>query len=117
MSKTPTLTVKFHEDSDVKQMPWTAKKDIQERNNRCQSLYTVDEQAKGYELLGQAQSTFIRSRCFINFRDTVMVIKVESVKSADKLSEAFDTFEKCMAELGAVENHRNGHYIYHIFPR
>lgn len=115
MSK--TLTVKFHDDADTKQTPWAAIKDIKERDARCVNLYTADEQVAGADMLAKAREVFIRSRCFLNFRDTVMVVKVEKVAASDKLSSGFDAFQRAMADLGAVENHRNGHYNYHLFPR
>ena len=113
----PTITTKFYEDSEVKQSAIFAKKDVIRRNANSKNLYTVDEQAVGDVMLMAAQNAFIRSRCFLNYREGSMVIKVESPKASDRVTEAADQFEKAMADLNALRKVKNGHYLFHIFPR
>lgn len=112
-----TLTVKFLEDRETKQMPWAQIADVKARNARCSALYTPDELAKAEALEVLARSVFIRSRVFLNKRDRFIALKIESVKGADRMSEGYDAFNKAMADLNAEMTPLNGHYIYHIFPR
>ena len=117
MAKTPTITTRFLNDTETKQMPWNIIKDIKERDAAGILNYTADEVAQANALLAQARQVFIRSRCFVNFRENFVTLKVESVKAADKLNAGFDAFELALAELQAENDHKNGHYLFHIFPR
>lgn len=117
MSKAPTLTTRFLNDTETKQTPWAIIADIKKKDAAAEVLYTQAEKDRAAELLAQAREVFIRSRCFLNYRDSFIVIKVEKVQSSDKLSAGFDAFELAMAELGAENDHKNGHYLFHIFPR
>jgi hypothetical protein len=117
MTATNNLTVKFLEDRETKQAPWKQIADVKARDARCAALYTTQELEKAAALEALARSVFIRSRVFLNKRDTFIALKIESVKGADRMSEGYDAFEKAMADLNAVKTPLNGHYIYHIFPR
>jgi len=117
VAKTPSLKVQFHEDRETKQAPWRQIADVQARDARCAALYTAQELTQAEALATLARSVFMRSRVFLNKRDSFIALKVESVKGADRVSQGYDAFEKAMADLNAVKDTLNGHYIYHIFPR
>ena len=117
VTNTPNLTVKFLEDRETKQAVWKQIADVRARDKRCAALYTADELAQAEALAAQARGVFVRSRIFLNKRDTFIALKVESVKGADRVSEAYDEFEEAMAAVNAEKTPLNGHYIYHFFPR
>jgi hypothetical protein len=117
MSQTPSLSVRFLEDSDHKQNIVKTMQHIKKVDAESRALYTPSELAEAEALFRQAQSTFMRSRVFINHRPTFIAIKIEKVAAADRLTEAYDAFERAMADKHAGLDHKNGHHIYHIFPR
>lgn len=114
---TPTLTVKFCDDKEVKQSPWAAKAHVAKINADNEGKFTDAEKATAEAMLAQARAAFIRSTCYRNYRANSIVIKVASPKASDKLTSAVDAFELAMAKLGAERKNENGHYLYHIFQR
>jgi hypothetical protein len=117
MSKTPSINHRFLEDTETKQSAIYALQDVKKRNAAGRGNFTVDELNKADELLALARAAFIRSRCFLNTREKFITLKIENVKSSDKLSTAYDVFEQAIAQLNPDNDHKNGHYLFHIFPR
>lgn len=117
MSKVPSINHRFLDDTETKQSAVYALADIKKRCTAGRNNFTADELAKGEELLALARAAFIRSRCFLNTREKFITLKIENVKSSDKLSAAYDVFEKAIAQLNPDNDHKNGHYLFHIFPR
>ncbi len=117
MSKVPSINHRFLDDKETKQSAYHALQDVKKRCAAGRGNFTADELAKADELLALARAAFIRSRCFLNTREKFMTLKIESVKSSDKLSAAYDVFERAIAQLNPDNDHQNGHYLFHIFPR
>ncbi len=119
MSKHPTINHVFlnNEDKEIKQDRGYAKRAVKKYNDTYEHLYTADEKAEGAALLAQAQSAFIRSRCWLNYRKKTMVVKVESPTSADRVTAAVSAFEQAIAVYNPDLRHDGGHYLFHIFPR
>jgi hypothetical protein len=115
--KSPTLTIKFCDDKEVKQTPWAALEHVKQINSKNEGNFTDAEKATAEQMLAQARAAFIRSTCYRNYRANSIVIKVASPKASDKLTSAVDAFELAMAKLGAERKNENGHYLYHIFQR
>ena len=119
MTTKPTIKHVFlnNEDKEVKQDRGYAKRAVKKYNDDHEHLFTADEKAVGAALLAQAQNAFIRSRCYLNYRKNSMVVKVESPKAADRVTEAVSAFELAIAQYNPDLRHDGGHYLFHIFPR
>ena len=115
--KTPVLVHHFYDDTPVKQSKQKAFLDARRRDAENEALFTPAEKAVGADMLLKAVGAYMRSRCYLNYREHSMVVKVEHPKASDKLSSSVEAFDKAMAELGADVKHKNGHLLYHIFPR
>jgi hypothetical protein len=101
-----------------KRMPaWAMYVDAKRQTRDNIVNFTTAERITVSNWVAWADNAYIRSRVFVNYRKTVVVIKVESPTVSDRVSTAVAKFDEFCESHGIVKHHsKDGHYLYHISP-
>lgn len=73
---------------------WLAREDCERRNSQNFNLFTKEEISFGEQIRQRASNIFLRSRVFLNYRETFIAVKVEAPKIADKLNPEYSQLLK-----------------------
>jgi hypothetical protein len=106
----------YYEDEVISQgqSKFFAVQDAARRNKKNRPLFS-DLQALSAELLVRAtQSVFERSRVYLNYRETMITVKVSSPKAADKLKPEWDLLKEHLAQTGVKFKTLRSNYIFEI---
>lgn len=69
-----------------------------ERSTKAQNLYTPAEQARAADIFESVRTTFIRSKCYLTYRNKFISIKVCNPTASDKLHA--DALEAELTAMG-----------------
>lgn len=73
-------------------IPWAAAKDAQRRNDENRSTYSAKQRAKAQSIYDILHSTYDFKRMYMNYRKTMITIKIEEAHVKDSEARDLDLY-------------------------
>lgn len=108
-------TAKATDESAIKLPAWVCASDAAQRNRENLSLYTQSQVQFGQALLEMVESTYERSKVYINYRKKFIAVKVNSPTFSDKLSLSAIRLDASASAMGIDRVvTRHGNIVYRV---
>lgn len=102
------------EETKTPQAPWECVMDIKRRNEQNRDTYDAEYHALADDIKHRASQAWSRSRCFLNYRDRFIAIKVDRPTRADATSKEVETFDRYCELVGVKKHVTRSSIVYRI---
>jgi hypothetical protein len=96
------------------QSAFFAVNDAARRNKENRPLYTNSQIESAEMLLDMTRKVFERSRVYLNYRETMITVKVAKPWAADKLKPEWDLLKEHLAKTGVKFKPLRSNYIFEV---